>query len=84
MCFLAVNKWVIGLLIMIEHFSFLLRKVTYTSIYFCVYYFVDHQVVCGSNHSCILTKNGEVYTWGRNTDGQLGNGSRTDHVRFNF
>ncbi|WAR18296.1 UVR8-like protein [Mya arenaria] len=36
------------------------------------------QVVCGSFHSCLLTKNGEVYTWGRNLDGQLGNGTRQD------
>ena len=38
------------------------------------------QVVCGSFHSCIVTKDGDVYTWGRNTDGQLGNGTRQDGV----
>ncbi|XP_053407428.1 uncharacterized protein LOC123565052 isoform X2 [Mercenaria mercenaria] len=36
------------------------------------------QVVCGSFHSCIVTKDGDVYTWGRNLDGQLGNGTRQD------
>lgn len=38
------------------------------------------QVVCGSFHSCIVTKDGDVYTWGRNLDGQLGNGTRQDGV----
>lgn len=31
---------------------------------------------CGSQHSAILTKNGRLYTWGRNLEGQLGHGSR--------
>ncbi|KAL4238144.1 hypothetical protein ACF0H5_002856 [Mactra antiquata] len=35
-------------------------------------------VSCGSFHSCLVTKDGDVYTWGKNLDGQLGNGSRQD------
>lgn len=30
------------------------------------------KVVAGSEHSALLTANGNVYTWGRNMDGQLG------------
>ncbi|CAI9731223.1 Hypothetical predicted protein [Octopus vulgaris] len=30
------------------------------------------QVSCGSYHFVLLTSDGVVYTWGRNTDGQLG------------
>ncbi|XP_052272508.1 uncharacterized protein LOC127873013 isoform X1 [Dreissena polymorpha] len=36
------------------------------------------QVFCGSFHSGVRTKDGEVYTWGRNMDGQLGNGTRSE------
>nr|XP_040019735.1 probable E3 ubiquitin-protein ligase HERC4 isoform X1 [Gasterosteus aculeatus aculeatus] len=32
------------------------------------------QVACGSQHSVALTKGGQVYTWGRNSRGQLGLG----------
>ncbi|KAL5013415.1 hypothetical protein ScPMuIL_007685 [Solemya velum] len=35
-------------------------------------------VVCGNFHSLLVTSDGDVYTWGRNLDGQLGNGSRQD------
>ncbi|XP_039296337.1 uncharacterized protein LOC111057898 [Nilaparvata lugens] len=34
-------------------------------------------ISCGCHHSALLTDNGRVHTWGRNLDGQLGNGVRT-------
>ncbi|XP_075998034.1 putative E3 ubiquitin-protein ligase HERC3 isoform X2 [Genypterus blacodes] len=34
------------------------------------------QVACGSQHSVALTKDGQVYTWGQDTSGQLGLGKR--------
>ena len=34
------------------------------------------QVACGFKASAGLTRNGEVYTWGRNYDGQLGHGDK--------
>ncbi|KAF7654590.1 hypothetical protein LDENG_00067360 [Lucifuga dentata] len=34
------------------------------------------QVACGSQHSVALTKDGQVYTWGRDSIGQLGLGKR--------
>ncbi|RZF46926.1 hypothetical protein LSTR_LSTR013238 [Laodelphax striatellus] len=34
-------------------------------------------ISCGCHHSALLTDNGRVHTWGRNLDGQLGNGART-------
>ena len=36
-----------------------------------------HSVACGSQHTVILTRNGALYTLGRNLEGQLGLGSRT-------
>ena len=33
------------------------------------------KVEVGSNHSIVVTTNGEVYAWGKNIDGQLGNGT---------
>lgn len=32
------------------------------------------QLACGSGHTCVLTQDGEVYTWGRGDDGRLGHG----------
>ncbi|XP_029910454.1 probable E3 ubiquitin-protein ligase HERC3 isoform X2 [Myripristis murdjan] len=34
------------------------------------------QVACGSHHSVALTKDGQVYTWGQDSSGQLGLGKR--------
>ncbi|XP_028264079.1 probable E3 ubiquitin-protein ligase HERC4 [Parambassis ranga] len=34
------------------------------------------QVACGSQHSVALTKGGQVYTWGKDSRGQLGLGKR--------
>ncbi|XP_054722034.1 uncharacterized protein LOC129231695 [Uloborus diversus] len=33
---------------------------------------------CGSHHSVLVTSNGEVYSWGRNSEGQVGNGVRKE------
>lgn len=32
------------------------------------------QIACGLEHAIALTNNGELYTWGSNSDGQLGLG----------
>ena len=36
-------------------------------------------VSAGSGHSLAIGSDGRVYAWGRNLDGQLGNGSSTAH-----
>ena len=41
---------------------------------------VSVQVDCGTNMSALLTCDGEVYTWGKNFDGQLGIGNRMEQV----
>lgn len=33
-----------------------------------------HQIACGSGHTVVLTREGDVYTWGRGDDGRLGHG----------
>ena len=35
-------------------------------------------VACGSHHSLVLTKEGEVYAWGQNNCGQIGTGNTTN------
>ncbi|XP_054892414.1 probable E3 ubiquitin-protein ligase HERC3 isoform X2 [Poeciliopsis prolifica] len=39
------------------------------------------QVACGSQHSVALTKEGQVYTWGLDSRGQLGQGKRSSEPR---
>lgn len=36
------------------------------------------KVEVGFNHSIVVTTNGEVYAWGKNIDGQLGNGTNVE------
>ncbi len=36
------------------------------------------KIAAGSNHSIAIDSDGAVYTWGSNSDGQLGNNSTTD------
>ncbi|HEX8326943.1 MAG TPA: hypothetical protein VF629_05345 [Hymenobacter sp.] len=39
------------------------------------------QVAVGSSHTLALTTDGRLYAWGSNTDGQLGDGTKTPHHR---
>jgi alpha-tubulin suppressor-like RCC1 family protein len=39
---------------------------------------VTNQVACGASHSVLLSDNGEVYTMGENSRGQLGTGSTSN------
>ncbi|XP_043788505.1 uncharacterized protein LOC122712731 isoform X1 [Apis laboriosa] len=36
------------------------------------------QISTGCHHNALVTKDGSLYTWGRNLDGQIGNGSRRE------
>ncbi|XP_076387306.1 RCC1 and BTB domain containing protein claret isoform X2 [Megachile rotundata] len=36
------------------------------------------QISAGCHHNALVTKDGSLYTWGRNLDGQIGNGSRRE------
>ena len=36
------------------------------------------RLAVGGSHTCGLTTEGDVYCWGDNLDGQLGDGSTTD------
>ena len=38
------------------------------------------KISAGANHVLALTKDGEVYTWGKNNAGQLGTGNRTNSL----
>ncbi|XP_010783540.1 probable E3 ubiquitin-protein ligase HERC3, partial [Notothenia coriiceps] len=40
------------------------------------------QVACGSHHSVALTKDGQVYTWGQGSRGQLGLGERDPSTKY--
>jgi RCC1 and BTB domain-containing protein len=37
-------------------------------------------IKCGANHTLVLTSNGEVYAWGKNSDGEIGNGCYKDQL----
>ena len=39
------------------------------------------EVTTGQFHSCAITPNGDVACWGRNREGQLGDGTRADRTR---
>ncbi|XP_013413671.1 uncharacterized protein LOC106176012 [Lingula anatina] len=39
------------------------------------------QVSCGNNHSVMITQDGEMYSWGKNYDGQLGLGSKMEQTQ---
>lgn len=36
------------------------------------------QISTGCHHNALVTKDGSLYTWGRNLDGQVGNGSKQE------
>ncbi|KAG8181594.1 hypothetical protein JTE90_013556 [Oedothorax gibbosus] len=36
------------------------------------------EISCGSHHSALVTASGNLYTWGRNSEGQIGNGTRKE------
>ncbi|KFM80414.1 X-linked retinitis pigmentosa GTPase regulator-like protein, partial [Stegodyphus mimosarum] len=36
------------------------------------------QLSCGSHHSVLITTCGDIYSWGRNSEGQIGNGTRRE------
>ncbi|XP_019216334.1 probable E3 ubiquitin-protein ligase HERC3 isoform X2 [Oreochromis niloticus] len=38
------------------------------------------QVTCGSQHTVVLTKDGQLYTWGQDSRGQLGLGTNKQYV----
>lgn len=39
-----------------------------------------YHVGCGVKHAALVTKNGEVFTWGEESGGRLGHGSREDRI----
>ncbi|KAL5647436.1 hypothetical protein ACJX0J_041791, partial [Zea mays] len=39
-----------------------------------------YHVDCGAKHAALVTKNGKVFTWGEESGGHLGHGSREDSV----
>ena len=44
---------------------------------------VEHaQVACGAHHCLVATRSGAVYSWGLNTDNQLGHGRLAEGASF--
>lgn len=39
-------------------------------------------VTCGSNHTAVITRRGDLISWGMGTSGQTGHGPVTGDVRF--
>lgn len=39
-----------------------------------------HIITCGAHHTCALDRQGQAHCWGRNHQGQLGNGSTTSQA----
>ena len=40
-----------------------------------------HQIACGFRHAAVVTRQGEVFTWGEDNGGRLGHGSQMDSSR---
>ena len=40
------------------------------------------QVACGAHHCLVATRSGAVYSWGLNTDSQLGHGRLAEGASF--
>ncbi|XP_048135117.1 PH, RCC1 and FYVE domains-containing protein 1 isoform X2 [Rhodamnia argentea] len=40
-----------------------------------------HQIACGTRHVALVTRQGEVFTWGEESGGRLGHGSERDFSR---
>jgi alpha-tubulin suppressor-like RCC1 family protein len=40
-----------------------------------------HNIACGDQHTLVLLQDGQLLSFGRNQNGQLGNGSTTDCVQ---
>jgi alpha-tubulin suppressor-like RCC1 family protein len=55
--------------------DFLLPKPLESSLVLDVYH-----VDCGVRHASLVTRNGEVFTWGEDSGGRLGHGTREDSV----
>ncbi|GIY76864.1 hypothetical protein CDAR_513182 [Caerostris darwini] len=36
------------------------------------------ELSCGSHHSVLITASGKIFSWGRNSEGQIGNGTRKE------
>lgn len=43
----------------------------------CSYLLCCMQIACGIAHTLVVTDDGKLYTWGYNSYGQLGNGSKS-------
>lgn len=47
-------------------------------------YLSHWQVAVGSSHGLLMTLDGDVYSWGRNAEGQIGNNSKYEMVSQMF